>query len=325
MAPNGAALLPSGSATVGASAVTVSVSHLKALASGQYQFWVLNRSGQSVEVPAAAFGTVVEFYLRVDLDPVTGDTIRDPITGDPVLVTDSTIVSATRTNSYTGSDDPAVTSVRVIVDSTSDGSPAAESHAVFLTIESSAASTPNNARFLWRRTGVGGNGALSFGNFAGYWTAASSPNDYLFRAAGTGVGGIRGDEISVGFNDLDRPPVGFFYRGYLLDADGNELMVDTLRGAWNADPTLSRVSLFDADADDLLPGVSGRGIVTANVRNCRVNSGVLNCGNSLDVAAENPYGGYLGFELHLEPKGGSATRSPTATHTGELPDEVRTQ
>lgn len=326
MGANGAVLLPAGTATRGASTVTLSLRNLNAVTAGQYQFWLLGRDAQNLDVPTAAFGRVVEFYLRLDIDPVTGDTAKDPITGDPILVTDSTIVSDVRTNAYAGSDDDAVTSVRVIIDSTADGSTAAAHHAVFVSLEASAAATPGEAQFLWRRIGVGGSGAMSFGNFGGSDVInTASPNDYLFRATGSGIGGVRGDEISVDFFEMARPPMGFFYRGYLVDPDGNELMVDTLHATWDADATLSRVSLFDADMNSLLPGVVGNEITESTVRNCRSGSDVLNCDNTLDLSAENPFAGFLSFALHLEPKGGSALRSRTATHTGELPDEVRTQ
>jgi hypothetical protein len=324
MAADLVAALPAGTATVGATAVTVEASHLKALTAGQYQFWVLYRDDRNLDVTTAAYGSVVEFYLRVDIDPVTGDTIKDPLTGEPVLVTDSTIVSATRTNRYLGTDDPAVTSVRVIVDSTADGSVAAESHAVFLTVEGSTASTPGAARFLWRRIGVGGSGAMAFGTFGGSDVInVVSPNDYVYGVTGSGQGGIRGDEISVDLVELSRPPVGFFYRGFLVDADGEAVLVDTLHAAWSADTTVSRVSLFDADVNSLLPGVAGNDILLSNVRNCRQDSGVLRCSNTLDVPAESPFASFVTFRLYLEPKGGSATRSPTSTHAGELPDEVK--
>ena len=108
-----------------------------------------------------------------------------------------------------------------------------------------------------------------------------------------------------------------------MDEAGTALMIDTLRAAWSADPSLRRVSLFNADTDDLLPGISGQDILAAQVRNCRTGSDVTNCANSLAVEATDPYGSFRTFELRLEPKG-ATTSSTAATAVGEVPDEVKT-
>jgi hypothetical protein len=316
--------LPSGTATVGATSVTVSAANLRALATGEYEFWLLGRDAQNIDVPTQGFGRVVEFFTRVDT-LADGSANLNPVTGDTIFVTDSTIVSDIRTGGYAGSDNPFVTSMRVIIDSTADGSNPATNHAVFLTIESSAASTPGAARFLWRRIGVGGTGAMSFGNFGGSDIVNTvSPLDYVFAARGSGLGGARGGEMSVDVKELARPPVGFFYRGYVVDAKGDGVMVDTLRSSWNADPTVSRVSLYDADMNDLLPEVVGGDIRAAQVRNCATGSAVNNCQNAMDLPATDTFVGYTKFVLKIEPKGGVApTRNRSITHAGDLPKEVQ--
>jgi hypothetical protein len=321
----GNAAIPRGTATVAGPAVTVSLANLKALGSGQYQFWVLRRDASNLDVTSAAFGTVVEFFLRLDIDPVTGDTAKHPVTGDPLFVTDSTIVSAVRTDGYSGTDDPAVTSVRVIMDSTADGSQVSANQAVFVTVESAAATTPSSARFLWRRTGVGGSGALSFGNFSGSDDINTvSPSDYVYATGGGGLGGVRGDEISADFRDLPVPPMGFFYQGYIVDTAGVAQAVDTLRTAWSPDETVSRTNLHDADLNPLLPGIAGRVIRTSQVRNCRAGStSVLACPSGLTLPEEVPFGAYAGFLLVLEPKGGTSAMGRAATMTAELPEEAR--
>lgn len=217
----GAAGLPSGTATVGASTVTVTASNLRALGGGgQYQFWVLGRDAQNVDVPAQAFGAVKEFFLYADG--------TDPVTGDTIFSLDSTTISDVSIAGYAGSDDPMVTSVRVTIDSVADGSDPTTYHAVFLTLESAAATTPGAARFLWRRIGVGGSGSMLFGNFGGSDVVnVTSPQDYVFGARGAGFGGARGSEVSVDLTEVARPPVGFFYRGYIVRTDGTGVVVDT--------------------------------------------------------------------------------------------------
>jgi hypothetical protein len=319
-----AANLPSGTVAVGASSVTLTVSGLRAVAAGQYQFWVLNRDPTTnLDVPTQAFGTIKAFSLRVDTLP-DGSANVNPITGDTIFVGDSTDVSTIRAAGYVGSDDALVTSVRVVLDSTADGSNPATQHAVFVTLETAAADTPGAARFLWRRISVGGAGAMLFGNFGGSdQVNLQSPRDYVFGARGAGTGGARGPEVSVDLRELARPPVGFFYRAYVVDNAGNGVVVDTLRSAWSRDPSVSRVSLFDADVNATLPEVTGGEIRTAQVRNCASGSGVNNCPNTMALPAEDTFVGYETVQLKLEPKGGVApSRKKSVTHTGSLPPEV---
>ena len=322
----GAAGLPSGTATVAGGNVTVSASNLRAVGgSSQYQFWLVGRDAQNLDVPTQAFGRLKQFFLRVDtLD--TGDTNFNPITGDPLFVTDSLqLADSLRVGAYSGSDDPSVTVLRVIIDSTADGSTPGTNHAVVVTLESGAATTPGAARFLWRRIGVGGSGAMLFGNFGGSDEVnLQSPNDYVFGARGSGTGGARASEISVDLRELARPPVGFYYRGYVVDSDGEGVVVDTLRAAWSPDNQVSRVSLYDADIDDLLPGVVFGEIRNSQVRNCAEASGVNGCQSSMTLPATDTFVGYVRFHLKLEPKGGVAP-SPmrSLTHIADLPDEVQ--
>lgn len=323
--------LPAGTATVGATSVTLSLSNLRAV-NGAYQFWVIGRDTLNLDVPTAAFGTIKQFYQRYSLD-VNGDTIRDPVSGDPIRVTDSIEVSATRTNVYQGTDDTTLTTVRIILDSTASatGPNPATYHAVVVTLEgTSGAATPGTARFLWRRVGVGGSGAMSFGNFGGSDVLNTvSPRDYVFAARGSGFGGVRGAvELSVDLTAMSRPPVGFFYRAFLR-AVGNDnvqsaVMVDTLRSAYSLDSSLSRVSLYDADVDVTLPGVVNMQITKAQTRNCVAGSAVYACQNTLALSGDTPFAPYPVYVLTLDPKGSSASvpwRSITAG--GDLPDYVK--
>lgn len=327
---NRVANLPAGTATTGAASVTLSLTNLRAV-SGAYQLWVVGRDSLNLDVPTAAYGTIKQFYLKYSLD-ANGDTIRDPVSGDPIRVTDSLVISAIRTNVYQGSDDTATTSVRIILDSTASasGPNPATYHAVVVTLEDAGgAAAPSAAQFLWRRIGVGGSGAMSFGNFGGSDVLNTvSPRDYVFPAKGAGFGGVRGSEISIDFAAVSRPPVGFFYRGFLRAA-GNDnvqtaVLVDTLRAAYSADSSLSRVSLFDADVTSVLPGVVNMEIRKAQIRNCVSGSAVYACQNTLSLTGDKPFGPYPVFALTLDPKGSSASLPwRSLTGSGELPEYVK--
>lgn len=340
------------------SAVTVVAHGLRALAGGAvYQAWAIGTDGVSVPV----FGRVVE-YFSFD----TGEV--DPISGDPIFGVDSTEMIASGGGTYAGSDDPLVDSVSFTVipsDAMNTVNPFENTvNAVFVSLESGAATTPGPAQFLWHRVGlatggtvsnvtvtadtvvvstntdptipdtievtrrarstVNGSGALAFGHFGGRDViSVSSPSDYVFPVAGAGQGGIRGDELSVDYRELARPPVGFYYRAFLVDADGNAVLVDTLRSAWSADADVSRLNMLNADVDDLLPGIAGQDIRAAQTRNCRSGSGVVNCQNTLGVSATDTWVPWPTFQLVLEPKGGTAGMGRSVTHAGDLPEEVR--
>jgi hypothetical protein len=292
------------------------MSNLRGLAAGQYQFWVLGRDAANLDVPVQAFGAIKEFFLY----PAG----TDPITGDTIFATDSTTISDVAVAGYAGSDDPVVTLVRVTIDSVADGTDPTTYHAVFVTLETGVATSPGTARFLWRRIGVGGAGSLLFGNFGGSDVInVQSPQDYVFAARGGGTGGARGPELSVDFRELSRPPVGFVYRGWVVDEDGDGVVVDELRSAWSRDSTVSRVSLMDADVNDALPGVTGGEIRSAQIRNCASGSATTNCQNTMALPVDGTFLGYATFQLKLEPKNGAAAiRNKSVTLAGVLPDAV---
>jgi hypothetical protein len=319
-----AAGLPSGTATVGAGSVTLSLSGLRALAGGQYQFWVMGRDLLNRDVAVQGFGTIVELFQRVDT-LADGSPNINPITGDTIYVGDSRTVSDIRVAGYAGSPDPFTTSARVILDSTADLSNPATYNAVFVTVEPAPATSPGPARFLWRRIGVGGSGAMLFGNFAGSDPVnLQSPLDYVFAARGAGTGGARGPEVSVDFREIARPPVGFFYRGYIVNKIGDGVVVDTLRSAWSRESSVSRVSLYDADVDGALPEVVGDDIRASQVRNCASGSNVTNCQNTMVLPPDSTFAGYEAFQLKLEPKGGvPGIRNKSVVHSGPLPKQVK--
>jgi hypothetical protein len=170
-----------------------------------------------------------------------------------------------------------------------------------------------------------GTGALTVGNYGGLdVVAAASPSDYVFGPRGSGFGGARGPELSVDFREMSRPPIGFFYRGYLVDQWGSGVIVDTLRSVWSRDTTISRVSLYNADVDATLPGISGVEIRAAQVRNCASTSAVGNCQNTMALPVTDTFKGLALFQLKLEPKAGVAPGpKKSVSLAGVVPSEVQ--
>jgi hypothetical protein len=167
-----------------------------------------------------------------------------------------------------------------------------------------------------------GTGDLAFGTYGG--TDQVNPlsvNDYLYApAAGSGRAGIRGPEISVDFDNLGRPPVGFYYAGYLVDTLGARTLVDTLRSGYSSVTSQSRVNLVDADVNDLLPGLSQEGIRSSQVRNCAASAGVPGCANALTLPPTAPFGAFGQVVLLLLPKAAAGGQGPGQVQVGVIPD-----
>lgn len=320
--------LPSGSVSLGTASVTFTVQNLRALAAGQYQFWAVGPDDQNLDVPVQLLAfKITENFTRVDT-LADGSPNIDPVTGDTIYVADSRVINdttAARVTGYAGSDDPFVTSADLVLDQTGDGSDPTTYNSVVVTLETTAgASTPGDAQFLWRRIGVSGGGNLAFGHFGGGDTLATSMDDYAFVLAGSGLGGARGAELSVDFLELPRPPVGFYYAGYLVDGDGNGVLADTLRSGWSLDSTVSRVNLYAADVDAVVPDIVGNDIRRSQVRNCASGSLVTSCQNTMALPVDSTFAGLESFALMLLPKGGVAfAPGMSITHTGDVPDKVK--
>ncbi|HEX9727603.1 MAG TPA: hypothetical protein VGA37_03745 [Gemmatimonadales bacterium] len=337
IAPVGA--IPGGAVSLNGAgdSATLTLTGLRDLAgSASYQLWAVSRDVDGRDVIMPLTGSIVEFFSRADIDPVTGDTVRDAVTGDPLFVGDSNVVSATATGSYGGPVTRAVnpiTSVRIIAESGDTLAPVGGANAVVMSIESTGgAAAPSAAQFLWRRVGPGGSGALTFGTFGGTDViSTSSPDDYVYPIIGAGRAGVRGDEFSADMQRMGRPPVGFMYRGYLVDVDGVGTEVDILRSGHSGVTEESRVDLTDADINILLPGVSDVAIFSGQVRNCLQGSGVANCANTLvaptvadtTVNEDKPFGVFRQFVLALEPKTGASGFAPaTVRYTGDIAEVV---
>ena len=315
--------LPAGSVTIAANIATMKLRDLRVPNGPTYHFWYVSRDANGVDVYTPAFGAVLEFFHRDSLSGgTTGDPVPDPVSGSIIQVKDTIEVSLTRTGAYAGTDLLEVDTIQVVLDSAADvgtTTPALGRNAVVVSLGSGA---PTDAMFLFRRTGIAGNGTLSFGNFGGTdVVSATNPADYVFSAGGTGTVSFRGGEAVADLRELLRPPVGFFYRGYLVDTAGTAVLLDTLRSAYHPVAGQSRVNMFDADVNSQLPGISVTSITRSQVRNCTSESGIAGC-NTLSLPATAPFAGQQAFILTLDPKGASAGLGETVILAAAIPDRV---
>jgi hypothetical protein len=320
--------LPGGSVTVAANVATIKLLNLRVPNGPTYHFWYVSRDANGVDVYTPAFGAILEFFHRDSLSGgTTGTPVPDPVTGNIITVKDTNEVSLIRTGAYAGTDLFAVDTIQVVMDSAADvgtTTPALGRNAVVVSLGTGA---PTDAMFLFRRTAVAGNGALSFGNFGGTdAVSATNPADYVFAPGGTGNILFRGGEAVADIRELRRPPVGFFYRGFLVDTAGTAVLIDTLRSAYDAIASQSRVSLFDADVNPQLPGIAVTAITRSQVRNCTSGSGITTCANltpmTLPGPATAPFAGQAVFILTLDPKGTSAELGETVILLANIPDRV---
>jgi len=163
------------------------------------------------DVALAAYGRVVEFYNKFLLD-VNGDTVKDPVTGEPTLVGDSAVVSDVAVNAYKGTDDTTVTAVRVIIDSVADGTAPVAGYAVVVSLEDAPATLPGPAQFLWKRTGLSQAAVAPAGTCGGGFAARLRVPRWRLRvrrrARGRDLRGLQGDRPPAGGVLLPRIPGG---------------------------------------------------------------------------------------------------------------------
>lgn len=329
------------------SLVIVRVRNLRPTSAGSYQVW-LTAIDTTTGLPsiAAASGRLVERFMRDSLDG--GNQVPDPITGDPIRLPDSTVVGMGE-QVYAGSDNPDVFAADFELRPGASSVEPFTAHAVTVSIEPTAGAAPTGAQVLWRRVGLGigaatptstrfpdltdsttievttsraGGGTIAFGVFSGPDEAGlTSAADYVYLPGGTGVMNFRGPEAAADFRELPRPPVGYFYRGYLVDTAGTVVMVDTLRSAYAPVESQSRVSLYNADVNGLLPGIAVTAITHSQVRNC-AGDVIPTCRNTLDLPAAGTFNGQARFILTLDPKGAGGGLGMTVILAGDIPDRV---
>jgi uncharacterized protein (DUF2141 family) len=333
---------PGGDAIV--DSARLSIRGLKALSgTGVYQAWLVNPAATPAVAPVPALGRLVVVQL-------------DTVTDVPVLVTnrivlDSTITDVSTFVGYPMSQASHVTWQFRPTSAASGVSMANYTH-VLITLESGpGATTPSGNTALWYnyadQKGTASqrdDSYLDASSSLVVWGRLDLANlaTRVFTQAGTGFGGIRGDEISVDFTSLPRPPAGYYYQAWLQDVNGPDtletatgdyivgkdtayLAVDTLRA-----PFPGRALLFDADASipdpvvqDVPPMISA-----ANIRTFAGNIGLdltRLCVVTNPARGFCPFGRFDNYLVTLEPKGSSPTSpSPTIVFTSSLPGLAKT-
>ena len=282
--------------------ISVELFNAEPLADGSvWQAWLVNRD-ESPATIAPAIGT----YQRVAIVRE-----RDPITGEIISQTDEIQESVTGTSTFSGQlaadvggKEQEVKHRLIITDASIGGGsgPGYFTDLVF-TQESGAASTPSNRMAIWfQYTDQGGTpenffddvsvgGSLLFGNFVPDDPAASVTFTALDWAQSSGLGGVRENEVSVDIKNLPLPPVGYYYEGWLVGPNGNALSLGPIKSL-----PPDTISLYDADIDSDLPGVTETGIRFANV------SAILDPDAIVTVTPTDTTVNLTNLFLTLEPK-----------------------
>lgn len=305
--------------------ITVEFRNLEALSGGaQWQLWMVNRD-ESPPTMAPAMATYDRIAILRSFDPITGELLSES----------DSIIETVTTSSFAGqkavkASDGTVSEVKhrfTITDATTGGGTNAPGFFtdIMVTIESGAgAATPSSARALWfqytDQSGTPTNffddastsGTLQFGNFVPTDPALSRVFTGADFIQSSGFGGVLGDgQVSVDIRNLPLPPVGFFYEGWLLSAAGdNELSgIAVSMGPLTTLPP-DTVSLFDADIDQSITGVTATGIRFANAM-VKVDP--------TEIVDADLVPRLTTFALTLEPKASAAGKSPTELEIGALP------
>ncbi len=189
---------------------------------------------------------------------------------------------------------------------------------VFFTIESgTGAETPSNVTAIWAQYTDQGGTPLDFGDdesadatsLFGTFNAADAAASRIFSEAdvvqSSGMGGVRDGEVSIDVRNLPLPPVGFYYEGWLVGPNGNAVSMGPIT-------TLppDTVSLFDADINQSLPGVTSTGIRFANLRVLLDPDAIVDSDGEVALSR---------FVLTLEAKVGVAEKADTDLEEGLLP------
>lgn len=273
--------LPQGTVDVAGTDVTVTLGNLHPLASGVYKVWA---------------ATVADDQLS-NVTALTGD----------VTVTDAEGTSTTTNGTSTFADGGAGVTVSL-------AAPVAAGNAfnvVFVSIESSAGATaPSTSIPLWAEIAGDGSYDLTFGNFT-----AKAASRYAYFINGHGEGGVRGTTLIVDDSSLARPPIGYYYGAFLVNADGS----DTLYlGELTAPFPRRSISLRDADASVVDPVVQTNPplITTASI---------LFDGSKAGLTGTLPYAGWTNFFIALIAKQGvQGALPPNVVTAGTLPAIVTT-
>ncbi|MEK6767904.1 MAG: hypothetical protein AABY85_02825 [Gemmatimonadota bacterium] len=289
------------------SAVVVTLTGLHALSGAFYKVWLADST-------AATFRAAAGRVTVTNVDTVQGST------GDSGVTTiDSSTVG---TNiAVRGGDGGTSYSVRILQSRLGVNPRAGANHFVLVSIETdSAAATPSTLNPLWLRyRAPGATGSLKFGNFNQDATLAFS-----FTAAGSGSAGFRSDEVQADLFQLARPPVGYYYRAWLVVLTGTQVTAWTNLGAITAPYPRSATSLDDADVSQSDQVVLPYSIYQARARAFAGDLTLTPGGTPLspDATGANWYRDFTYFAVTLQPKAGTGI-GQTQILRGDLPDILR--
>lgn len=289
--------------------LSVTYTGLEELVGGAvYEAWLVN-PGTGASIPAVGTYNLIQIVPEFD-----------PITGVVVATHDSLIEEATVTGtaSFAGGFQEYGFRHRLTVsDGTLPGG--AEDTVGFythlvLTLTSSAGGTalPSTRAFWFHYTDQNDtpddyaddsfwmSGSTSFGNFDATDPTLSRP----YSGQGQGTGGFREDELVVEMLRLSRPPVGYQLVGWLIDKDGAVYRLPDVTG-----PPPERLSLVNADVEDVPELTTRNGILEANFRALEGTLGVV-------------WSDMRIFLLTLEPKLGNTGIGPILVQVGAVPPPI---
>jgi hypothetical protein len=295
--------------------LTVELFNLETLGgSDVYQVWMVNRDTEPAAYLAGE-GTYDKIAILREIDPTTGEIISE---------TDSILETVTGTSTFAG---------QLVVNVPGRDLPQEVKHRFTLvdtvgyftdivvsTEEGGPQSEASDAQFMWAQyTDMGsepdnpiahvpGPGVAVFGEF--------DPDPLLAReftdadiAQASGVGSVLDlrDErqVSVEIRNLPLPPIGWYYEGWLTHIDGNTLSLGPITSL----PPDS-VSLFDADVDQGLPGVTATGLRFGVAAAVLETGTIVGADGTVNLSA---------FFLTLEPKLGAVSKHALNVEAGSLP------
>lgn len=303
-----AAGLPGGSVVAarpatGSGTVTVTLSNLEPLVSGVYKVWIgeENATDSSIANVMAAAGSITI-------------TTTDTAPGGAITTSQS---FASGSSFSTGG---ANVSVSLVVNATTLGSDptTAGRNVVYVSLESSDAATiasdakPLFARYTQPAAAGSRTTALTFGKYS-----PIPSQRYTYVPTGRGRGGVRGTVLVSDDSALTRPPVGYYYAGFLIARDSLGTPTDTIPlGPLTAPPPRRSISLRDADIafPDVVVVNRPPSITAASLR--------FDAGVSGDPT---PFSGFTELVITLQNKFGAETvKAPNQVLKGTLPSIVTT-
>jgi len=287
----------------GPGGLRVRVYHLDGLTSGMtYQAWLYN-PGTGAVVPAPV-NWVIEEEIRELTD--AGD----------LIIRYETVASGS-SSTFPGQGGAGTFRHTFTVQTQSGGPRVGEFTHFLISIESGGpASSPSAAIPVWRQfTDERGTpqdffddayipGNINFGTFR-----MTGGLPYTFTPGGTARADFHGGNLRIVAERLSRPPVGYYYAGWLFnDNTGTAVYLGPL-----TTPPPGEVSLYDADVNTGLPGVTTDGIVRASV-------------SATEASVGGKFYDYNAIRITLEPKSSpESVPAPTVIMAGPVPDPVLQQ